>query len=32
MMAIKLMPFMEILDKVKEIELLEDLEMVIVGF
>ena len=32
MMAIKLMPFMEILDKVKETELLEDLEMVIAEF
>ena len=32
MMVIKLMLFMEILDRVKETELLEDLEMVIVGF
>ena len=31
-MAIKLMPFMEILDKVKETELLEDLEMEIAEF
>ena len=32
MMATKLMPSMEILDKVKETELLEDLEMVIAEF
>ena len=31
-MAIKLMSFMEILDKVKETELLEDLEMEIAEF